>query len=126
MKQDGSRAALGESKAAGGGVTLTHVNQFNSHRTEIFDAAPDELPGLLVVNQFRNDDNMGRRELAVDQRVIRHAVRMNVLILRTLDLYTLVARRLAGADDSRELQLALESGGGWLEATVDRLEHHSG
>jgi hypothetical protein len=119
-----NRRAFAESKAASRGVTLEHVNQLNSHRTELFDAAADELPGLLVVNTFRNEDELARRRTAVDDRIVRHAQRMNVLILRTWDLYGLVARRLAGGDDAGVVAAALQGGGGWLEVTEKGLTNH--
>lgn len=115
-REAGTRVALCESKAAGGGVALGHINQVNNHRTERFEASVDDLPGLLVVNAFRNDDSLDRRGLPVLDRQIRHARRMNVLVLRTWDLCHLAARKLAGHSDSRLLaELIRTGGGGWLE-----------
>jgi hypothetical protein len=122
----GARKALGESKAAGGGVGLSHVDQVNSHRSELFDATADELAGLLVVNTFRNDDVANRRRESVNERVVRHARRMNVLILRSWDLYQLAVRRLAGQDDGADVLGALVGGGGWLEVEEAGLTTHTG
>jgi hypothetical protein len=121
----GARRALGESKAVGRGVALGHVDQVNSHRSELFDATADELPGLLIVNTFRNDDTLPRRRESVNERVVRHARRMNVLILRSWDLYQLVVRRLAGRDDGTEILRALDGGGGWLEVEEADLTIHT-
>lgn len=110
------RIAIAESKAAAGGVTLGHVSQLDGHRTEHLDVSADELPGLLVVNVFRNDDGLERRrDERVAQRVVKQARRLNVLVLRSWDLFELIRRRLEGADDSRELVDVLTNGGGWLE-----------
>lgn len=122
---NGARQAIGESKAAAGGVTLNHVNQINSHRSELFEVGADELPGILVVNTFRNDLVAERRQAAPVDRIVRHAARMNVLILRTWDLYQLVARRLAGEDDSADIAAAIRNGGGWLEVTDEGIVHHN-
>jgi|Tabmets5t2r1_1033131.scaffolds.fasta_scaffold10255_1 hypothetical protein len=121
----GTRKALAESKAAGGGVTLGHVNQVNSHRSELFDATVDELPGLLVVNTFRNDDALDRRRESVHERIVRHARRMNVLVLRSWDVYQLVVRRLEGRNDGAEVLAALLGGGGWLEVEETSLRTHT-
>jgi hypothetical protein len=126
MDESSARKALGESKAAGGGVALGHVDQVNSHRSELFNATADELPGLLVVNTFRNDDVADRRRESVNERVVRHARRMNVLILRSWDLYQLVVRRLAGQDDGASVLNALIGGGGWLEVEEAELTAHTG
>lgn len=126
VDESGAHVAIAESKAAAGGVSLTHVNQINSHRTEFLDVGGDDLPGLLVVNTFRNDDSLdNRRGEPVVDRVVRHARRLNVLVLRTWDLYSLVARKLAGKDDSSELVDALVNGGGWLEVN-DEISLHTG
>jgi hypothetical protein len=42
---------------------------------------------------------------------------MNVLILRSWDLYSLVARRLGGQDDAGAIAEHLQAGGGWLDLT---------
>jgi hypothetical protein len=120
----GIRKALAESKGVGGGLALGHVDQVNNHRSE-FNASADELPGLLVVNAFRNDDTLGRRQESVHERIVRHARRMNVLVLRTWDLYELVVRRLAGHDDSAQILGALLGGGGWLEVEETGLTTHT-
>jgi hypothetical protein len=122
LMNDGLEAAIGESKAAAGSVTAMHVAKVNGHRAERVDAGEDveNLPGLLVVNVFRNDDALGRRrDDRVDSKVVRSARRSNVLVLRTWDLYELVARRLSGGDDSAELIRAITDGGGWLEVTPE-------
>jgi hypothetical protein len=50
---------------------------------------------------------------------------MNVLVLRTWDLYQLVVRRLADHDDGAEILGALLSGGGWLEVEETGLTTHT-
>ncbi|MDP8929567.1 MAG: hypothetical protein M3O70_13600 [Actinomycetota bacterium] len=108
-------------------MTLGHVNQINSHRSELFDAAADELPGLLIVNTFRNDEVLERRRREpVNERVVRQARRMNVLVLRSWDLYRLVARRLGGEDDTETVIAALAGGGGWVEVTDETVLHRVG
>jgi hypothetical protein len=121
----GDRKALAESKGIGGGVALRDVDQVNNHRTEGFDATADELPGLLIVNTFRNDDTLDRRQESVHERIVRHARRMNVLVLRSWDLYQLVVRRLADHDDGAEILGALRGGGGWLEVEETGLTAHT-
>jgi hypothetical protein len=122
----GTRKALAESKGVGGGVAPGHVDQVNNHLSKGFDASADELPGLLVVNAFRNDDTLDRRRESVNERIVRHARRMNVLVLRTWDLYQLVVQRLAGHDDGAEILGALLGGGGWLEVEESGLTTHTG
>jgi hypothetical protein len=124
----GNEVALGESKADARGVQATHVSKLNDHRAERVDAGDDveHLPGLLVVNVFRNDDALRRRrDERLDPKVVRSARRANVLVLRTWDLYALVARRLVGTDESGELIGAMTDGG-WLEVTEQGPTLHTG
>jgi hypothetical protein len=119
----GTRKALAESKGVGVGIGLREVDQVSNHRSE-FNASADELPGLLVVNTFRNDDTLDRRGEAVHERIVRHARQMNVLVLRSWDLYRLVVRRLAGHDDGAAIRGAVLGGGGWLEVSEAGLRIH--
>lgn len=117
------RVAIAEAKGVNRGVSLQDVNQVNQHRTEIVDASAEELPGLLVVNAFRSDDGIERRRTEIHDRIRRHAVRMNVCVLRSVDLYALLERRLGGADDAEEIaKVILKGGGGWLKVDRDTLE----
>jgi hypothetical protein len=119
VDEDSDVVALCEAKGLGRGIARRDVDQVNAHRTESLDRGADELPGLLIVNAFRNDDTLERRRERVGDSVVRHARRMNVLVMRSWDLYQLVARRLAGADDSGDVREALVAGGGWLEVDED-------
>lgn len=112
----GEISAIAEAKGVNRGVSLDDVNQVNSHRTETFDMAVDELPGILVVNQFRRSEQIDQRRLEVNARVARQAVRMNVLVLRSWDLFELVRLRLSGADPVDWGDL-ISRGGGWLSVS---------
>lgn len=125
LAREDDRLAIAEAKGVNSGVQLNHVDQLNQHRTKLFDVGADELPGLLVVNQHRLKDDLELRQAPVAPGVIKHALRINVLILRGWDLYELVNRRLRGEDDSGALITALEGGGGWLEVREDSATVHT-
>lgn len=111
--------AIAEVKGVGTGVRRDHINKLDDHRAA-HGRDVDELPGLLVVNQFRNDDNLGRRLERIASGQVAHLVRQNVLLLRTVDLYNLLAAQMRG-DSSVASTLAgqLRQGGGWLEVARD-------
>jgi hypothetical protein len=108
-------AALAEVKGTNHHVRRDDVNQVDSHR----DAAdrPQEFPGLLIVNIFRGHHTLEQRELPVPEQPLGRAVNSNVLILRTKDLYDLVALKLGGRDAGQQLVEALSAEGGWLVVT---------
>jgi hypothetical protein len=121
----GQDRALAEAKGIGRHVRREDVNQVDNHRAGL-ERVVEELPGLLVVNVFRGDESLESRELPVNQDVIRHAVRQNVLVLRGIDLYHLVSQRLGGANVGDELISALYAGGGWLEVTAEAISLRNG
>lgn len=108
--------ALAEVKGVGGHVRRANVNQVDDHR-DAHDLQPDEMPGLLIVNVFRNSSggDATQRTLPVNADVVLHAARNNVLVLRTWDLFYLLHRKLAGENAGMKLLEALQGGGGWLE-----------
>jgi hypothetical protein len=106
--------ALGEVKGVGTGVRREHANKLDSHR-EAHGKSPEELPGLLIVNQFRNDASLERRRQALEQSVVSHLARLNILALRTSDLYELLAYAMEGQSAAELLIRGLRDGGGWLE-----------
>jgi hypothetical protein len=115
--------ALAEVKGIGAHVRRANINQVDDHR-DAHELKPDAMPGLLIVNVFRNstDEDAAQRELPVNEDVVLHAVRNNVLILRTRDLFYLLHRKLAGEDAATELLNALGSGGGWLKVNDGKAE----
>jgi hypothetical protein len=115
--------ALAEVKAMGGGVSVGAVSQVSVHRSEGGHELED-LPGLLIANQYRGDDDFERRCHAPPPNVLSQLRYQNVLLLRTTDLYELVSRNRAGDNVGRLLIDALHAGGGWLEATPEVVTVH--
>jgi hypothetical protein len=115
--------ALSEVKGINSNVRRDDVNQVDNNR-EVLERDP-EFPGLLIVNIFRGRDSLEDRQLPVSEQVVHRAASSNVLILRTYDLYQLIARKYAGEPAADELIRALLSGlGGWLEVNRSGAEHH--
>jgi len=110
--------ALGEAKGIGGGVARANISQVDSHR-EVNQLGP-QFPGMLVVNVFRNEIDLARKQEAeVAPNAIELATQQNVLIVQTWDLYQLLGRRLDGQDAGSDLVEALGKGGGWLRVVAD-------
>ena len=114
LVEKGKDRALVEVKGIGGSVNRQAVNQVDNHRVE-HELSVEAMPGVLVVNSFRNSDDAEKRSLPVSSDVIKHAVRQNVLVLRTRDLFYLLHQHLAGGNAGEVLVGALEGGGGWFE-----------
>ena len=117
--------ALAEAKGIGGHIRRPNVNQVDDHR-DAHELSAIAMPGLLIVNIFRNTDgdDAAQRSLEVHPDVVAHGARNNVLILRTVDLFNLLARKMTGKDAGQEFLSALAAGGGWLEVTDTDLHLH--
>lgn len=117
--EDDRDFALAEAKGVAGGIARANVSQVDSHREE--RGLPPEFPGVLVVNAFRGDPDLARKQNEdVAPNVLALARSQNVLIVRTWDLYQLVGRRLNGEDMAEILLAALrDSEGGWLRVDED-------
>lgn len=122
---------VAEAKAVGRNVGYANIDQLHHHRAAVVNSddesepgpPPTDIPGLLVANTFRNDQTLDRRRHeAIHSDTIRYARQMNVLILRSWDLYSLVARRLGGVDDAQSIAQSLQAGGGWLRVDAEGLE----
>jgi hypothetical protein len=116
--------ALAEVKGISSGVGRSEINQVDNHREALgHDTA--ELPGLLVVNAYRQDADLTRRiEQDIHPQIVAALRRQNVTLLRTADLYYLLAKQMRDGNAGAILIEALKRGGGWLEATNDHSRLH--
>ena len=116
--------ALAEVKGINSGVRRSEINQVDNHRDEL-GRDTTELPGLLVVNVFRKDPDLNRKvNEQVHPSIVAALRRQNVTLLRSADLYALLARRLRGDPAAETLIDALTSGGGWLAVTDKQVTLH--
>lgn len=78
-----------------------------------------------MVNVFRNDDDLVRKiGERVHPKIVEALRRQNVTLLRTADLYFLLAHRLREGTAVAVLIDALAKGGGWLEVTDEEIHLH--
>ncbi len=105
--------AVIEIKGTKSGVKRTHINQIDSHR-ERNELSPS-IPGILIINDHMGSEGISNRlEKTVAEEQIHHAKRMNVLIIRSIDLLFLI-KTLEGDSMRKEKLLGfLKQGGGLL------------
>lgn len=109
-----------EVKGINRGLKRENINQTDSHRERSgFD---NKFPALLIANtNIKSARSIQEKdqEIAVEQVV--HAVSMNVLMMRTIDLLGLLKLVLAGRKSREEAQALLLSNVGWLRIKGDEL-----
>ncbi len=76
------------------------------------------MPGLLIINNEMSVSGIKERsETTVPNEQIDHAKKLNVLIIRTIDLLFLVHQSEDIPDKQQKILEILGSGGGWLRVT---------
>src|SRR5690606_21464074 len=91
LDENGQVFCLCEIKGTNKGITREYINQADSHRERA--GFNSDFPTMLIVNgNIKNsksiEDKEQNQEVAPDQ--IKHAVKMNILIFRTIDLLNLL------------------------------------
>jgi len=104
---------LCEVKGTNKGVKREHINQADSHRERSgFD---DSFPSLLLINtHIRNARSIKEKDQEIADEQVRHAVNMNILILRTIDLLGILRIYLIEKIDRQKLKDLLCNNRGWL------------
>lgn len=125
LDRSGQAFCLCEVKGVNKGVKREHINQADSHRERSgFD---QNFPSLLIVNtHIKNARSVAEKDQEIAGEQIRHAVNMNVLIVRTLDLIVLLRMFLENSLKREELEHLLCRNKGWLRADDHRYEVNGG
>jgi len=78
-----------EIKGVTAGIKREHINQLDSHRERL--GVEHSIPGLLIINDFSDTPGIEpRKAKPIDQQHLTHATRLNVKILRTVNLIELM------------------------------------
>ena len=89
LDNDGNPFCLCEIKGTNKGVKREHINQTDSHRDR--SGYDNSFPAILVINtHIRSSRTIIEKDQDVAEEQIKHAKKMGVLIMRTLDLLNLL------------------------------------
>ncbi len=104
---------LCEVKGTNKGVKREHINQADSHRERSgFD---EKFPSILIVNtHIKNARTVPEKDQEIANEQILHAVKMNILVLRTVDLLELLRLHLIGKLTKEDIVELLTTNCGWL------------
>ena len=118
---DGTIIAVAEIKGINRGVKREHINQTDSHRER--SGFGGSFPALLIANaNIKGARSIKEKDEDIATEQVQHAVRMNVLVVRTIDLLGLVRLVLAGRLPTDSARALLLSPGGWLRVRSDTAE----
>jgi hypothetical protein len=112
---------LCEVKGTNKGVKREYINQADSHRER--SDFHDDFPTLLIINtNIKNSRTITEKDQEVAKEQIQHAAKMNILILRTLDLLELLKIYLNGQITLDEIAALLINNNGWLKVKDAKYE----
>lgn len=107
-------------------IERVDVNKLDIHRAE---AGRDEtFPALLVANTMYRLDSIQARDQPPAPNVLSRAAGDHIVLARTLDLFRMKQRALAGSDSGlEELTEMLRTEGGWFEVDASlNITRHAG
>ncbi|MHC4714788.1 MAG: hypothetical protein ACYTAN_16210 [Planctomycetota bacterium] len=115
LDDDDSPVALVEVKGTNRGLKREHLNQADSHRERA--NLPSSFPTILIINpNIRNSSSIADKDRDLPPEQIEHAVRIGVLVLRTLDLLRLLGLTKTERYTAHQVLSVLTSHHGWLRA----------
>jgi len=121
VDKKGEPLVLVETKGISKGVRREFINQTDSHRER--NELPADFPSILVVNtNIKTSSSIQDKYQEVAEEQIKHAVKMRVLVLRTIDLLNLLYLKEIKGIDSQKLLDIFQKECGWLKTTQEGFE----
>jgi len=110
-----------EIKGTNSGVKREYINQTDSHRER---AGLDlNFPSLLVINtHIKNSRSIDEKDQPIPEDQIKHATKIGVLIIRTLDLLYLFRHMNNGRISQKEIMDLFSHKVGWFKVDRDQWE----
>lgn len=110
-----------EVKGTNRGVKREYINQTDSHRERA--GLDSDFPALLLINtHIKKSVSIEDKDQPIPEDQIKHAVKIGVLILRTLDLLFLLRHTDNGKISQQEIYEIFCNNVGWLKADADNWE----
>ena len=113
---DKNPLVLVEVKGTNKGITREFVNQADSHRERA--ELNVDFPSILIVNtQIKKSNSLEDKYLDVAEEQVKHAVKMKVLVMRTIDLLNMLYLKEKGVVPAEAFLDILKSENGWLKTS---------
>jgi len=125
LDEDKKPMILVEGKGTNKGVSREFINQADSHRER--SGFPPDFPSILIVNtNIKNAKSLEDKYQEVAEEQVAHAVKMKVLLLRTIDLLNLLYLVEAGKITSEKVLELFKKEHGWLRVDQESYQIEKG
>lgn len=122
---DGKPICICEVKGINRGIKRENINQTDSHRER--SGFNNQFPALLIANtNIKSASSIAEKDQEVASEQVAHAVRMHILLLRTIDLIGLLRLVLAGKMSPEGARKVILSSTGWVRVVADEVKLLSG
>lgn len=116
----GTTIAAVEIKGVSKNFRREDVNQVDNNRER--RRLPGTTPGILICNTFRNTRSLEEKDTRPHHETVEHAMRNNVLMIRTLDLLRYLDLVERGVLDRGSLLERMLHKAGWMRVEGDTVE----
>lgn len=117
---DGKVIAVCEIKGINRGVKRENINQTDSHRER--SGFGEGFPALLIANtNIKTARSLKEKDLEIANEQVKHAVKMRVLIMRTIDLLGLLRLVFCAKQTPETARTFVLSNVGWLRVKGDEV-----
>lgn len=114
----GEPVILVEVKGTNKGITRQHINQTDSHRERA--ELDQKFPSILIVNtNIKKSNSLQDKYQEVAKEQIKHAIKMNVLVMRAIDFLNMLYLKEKGEVKKKNFVDTLRQKSGWLEASQE-------
>lgn len=121
LNDNGEPAIFGEIKGTTRGVKREYINQADSHRERA--GLPSQFPTILIINTHtKNARSVEEKDQAVASEQVKHAVNMNVLIIRTIDMLNLLVMMQKHRVSQADILTMFKTHVGWLKVSGDEIQ----
>ena len=119
--EDGKIVCFCEIKGINRGINREYINQTDSHRER--SGFNNNFPALLIANtNIKSARSIDEKDQEIALEQVAHAARMNILIMRTIDVIGLLRLVLAGILTQHDAQSLILSNTGWLRIKNDKVQ----
>ncbi|MBU2228746.1 MAG: hypothetical protein KJ936_13970 [Proteobacteria bacterium] len=123
LDEKGVPLVLGEVKGTTRGVKREFINQTDSHRERA--GLSSEFPTVLIINTHtKNTRTLQEKDQEIPSEQVKHAVKMNILIIRTLDLIRLLVLVQKTSLSPDNIMKIFQTEVGWLCVSGDDIRLH--
>ncbi|HEX5462241.1 MAG TPA: hypothetical protein VFX20_19905 [Steroidobacteraceae bacterium] len=125
LDNDKQTIAICEVKGINRGISRENINQADSHRERSgFDSG---FPAILVANTaIKSARNLAEKDQSIALEQVKHAVKMGILLIRSLDLLGLLRLVMAGKLTTEAARMLVLNEVGWLQVNGEEIRIWSG